>query len=127
MRLQGRLATSLLPFRLGITTLTLVALLVAFALANLTQAQESRSTRQRAEIFQAQADAAAHALVLAIQQGISSLPPTSGQSFVYEFDPSVGAFVRSDRVGPIVLRAAETIRPGRLTLRVATSYFALGE
>src|SRR5262249_5975554 len=65
------------------------------------------------------------ALVLGVQQGISALPPTSAQSFVYEFDPSVGVPVRTDLAGPISLRAAETLAPGHLTLRVAASYFAL--
>src|SRR5262249_7457753 len=64
-------------------------------------------------------------IVLAVQQGISALPPTSGQSFVYEFDPNLGVPVRSERLGPISFRTAETIDRGVLTLRAATSYFAV--
>src|SRR5262245_1510977 len=74
---------------------------------------------------QTRANAASRAIVLAVQQGISALPPTSGQSFIYEFDPNLGVPVRSERLGPISLRTPETIGSGKLTLRAATSYFAL--
>ena len=74
---------------------------------------------------QTRANAASRAIVLAVQQGISALPPTSGQSFIYEFDPTLGAPVRSERLGPISLRTPATIGSGKLTLRAATSYFAL--
>jgi len=74
---------------------------------------------------QTRADAASQAIVLAVQQGISALPPTSGQSFLYEFDPNLGVPVRSERLGPISLRTPETIQSGTFSLRAATSYFAL--
>src|SRR5262245_1156434 len=74
---------------------------------------------------QTRANAASRAIVLAVQQGISALPPTSGQSFIYEFDPNLGVPVRSERLGPISLRTPETIGSGKFTLRAATSYFAL--
>jgi hypothetical protein len=74
---------------------------------------------------QAQADAASRAIVLAVQQGISALPPTSGQSLVYEYDPATDVFVRSERLGPTSLRAPETIGEGNFIIRSATSYFDL--
>src|SRR5262245_44479329 len=49
------------------------------------------------------AAAATQAVLVAVQQGISSLPPTSGLSFIYEFDPSVEVPVRSEQPGPISL------------------------
>jgi hypothetical protein len=69
--------------------------------------------------------AASQALILAVQQGISSLPPTSGLSFIYEFDPSLGVPVRSEQPGPISLRAPETVKDGAIAIRAATSYFAI--
>src|SRR5262249_8339658 len=71
------------------------------------------------------AAAASQALVLAVQRGISLLPPTSGQTFVYEFDPSLGAPVRSERLGPVSLRTPETIAKGTFSIRGAASSFAL--
>jgi hypothetical protein len=64
-------------------------------------------------------------IVLAVQQGISALPPTSGQSFIYEFDTNVDVPIRSERLGPISFRTSETIDRGVLSFRAATSYFAL--
>src|SRR5262249_29256108 len=61
---------------------------------------------------QTRAGAAVLPIVLAVRQGISSLPPTSGQSFIYEFDLNLGAPVRSERLGPISLRTPETIGSG---------------
>jgi hypothetical protein len=62
-------------------------------------------------------------ILLAVQQGIASLPPTAGQSFVYEYDRKVDSYNRSDLLGPTSLRSTETIGAGALSLRVATSYF----
>jgi hypothetical protein len=75
---------------------------------------------------QSRADAASRAIVLAVQQGISGLPPTSGQSFVYEFNPASSDIpVRSQRLAPISLRAPETVGEGSFSFRAAVSYFAL--
>jgi hypothetical protein len=71
------------------------------------------------------ANAAAQMVVLAVQQGISSLPPTSGQSFEYEYDPSIYTYVRGSSLGPNSLRSALTIGEGVLSLRGALSYFSL--
>ena len=74
---------------------------------------------------QARADAASQAIVLAVQQGISALPPTSAQSVVYEFRREPDVPVRSERLGPISLRAPETVGRGDFILRASSSYFAL--
>jgi len=76
---------------------------------------------------QDRADAAARTIVLAVQQGIDALPPTSGQSFTWTFDPRLEVPVRGRYLGPTVLRAPDTIGRGRLALRVATSYFDLDD
>ncbi len=67
--------------------------------------------------------------VLAVQQGISSLPATSGQSpkFVYDFDLDAGSWVPSLVLGPTVLRSAETIGAHTFTLRYGVSYFELAK
>lgn len=74
---------------------------------------------------QARADAASRAIVLAVQQGISALPPTSGQSLVYEYDPRTDVFERSEKLAPFSFRAPETVGRGKLSLRASASYFAL--
>jgi hypothetical protein len=74
---------------------------------------------------QARADAAAQAIVLAVQQGISALPPTAGQALVYEFNRQLDVPVRSEQLGPTSLRAPETIGEGNFSLRAAVSYFDL--
>jgi hypothetical protein len=72
--------------------------------------------------------AAAQALlVLGVQQAISDLPPSSGQTFTYQFDSIIDAWVRSDRLGPTSFFAPETIGRHTVDLRVATSYFELGQ
>jgi hypothetical protein len=76
---------------------------------------------------QQRADAAQQMIVLAVQQAISSLPPTSAQAFAYEFDPASDTYVRSTLLGPTAFLSARTIGKGKLALRVATSYFELSE
>lgn len=76
---------------------------------------------------QARADAASNMIVLGVQQGISSLPPTSGQAFTYDYNSELGTFVENEQLGPTVLRSTQTIGANRLSLRFATSYFELGE
>jgi hypothetical protein len=76
---------------------------------------------------QDRADAASRMIVLGVQQGISSLPPTAGQSFVYEFDPSISTYVSSERLGPTALRSPQTIGAHKLSLRAAFSYFELAD
>ena len=74
---------------------------------------------------QSRADAAAEMIVLGVQQGISSLPPTSGQSFTYEFDPTLGTYTASGRLGPTSFRSPQTVGSGKFSFRLATSYFDL--
>jgi hypothetical protein len=76
---------------------------------------------------QQRADAAQQLITLAVERAIASLPPTAGQSVTYEFDPASDAMRRSTRLGPTVLRSAQTLGRGTLSVRVATSYFELGE
>src|SRR5262245_5513064 len=75
------------------------------------------------KVIETQAQAAQTMIVLGVQQGISSLPPTSAQSFFYQFDYESEVFVPSDRLGPTVLRSPELLRAGDLNLRVGASYF----
>ena len=76
---------------------------------------------------QDRADAASQMIVLGVQQGTSSLPPTSGQAFTFDYNAELGTFVASEELGPTVLRAPQTIGANRLSLRVAASYFELSE
>jgi hypothetical protein len=76
---------------------------------------------------QQRADAANEMIVLAVERGIASLPPTAGQSVTYEFAPASDAPERILRLGPTVLRSAQTIAQGTFTLRVAASYFDLSQ
>jgi hypothetical protein len=76
---------------------------------------------------QQRADAASEMIVLGVQQGISSLPPTSGQSFTYTFDPKLGTYVPSTQLGPTSFRSPQTVGAGKFSFRFATSYFELSD
>ena len=76
---------------------------------------------------QARANAASDMIVQGVQQGITSLPPTSGQSFIYDYNTELGTFEASAELGPTVLRAPQTIGQGRFSVRGAVSYFELAE
>lgn len=76
---------------------------------------------------QERADAAAKMIVLAVQQAISSLPPASGQSFAYTYDPELSTYVASERLGPTALRSTQTIGKGKASARFSTSYFELSK
>lgn len=71
--------------------------------------------------------AATKMTILAVQQGISSLPPTSGQSFTYEFDPEIQTSVRSEQLGATSFRSTQTVGDGKLSLRGAVSFFELSD
>lgn len=73
------------------------------------------------------AAAAQQMIILGVQQEISSLPPTSGQSFEYEYDTTLGVMVPTETLGPTAFRAAQTVAPGKLNLRGAYSYFNLSQ
>ncbi len=76
---------------------------------------------------QDRASAASQLIVLGVQQGISSLPPTSGQSFVSEFDPTLANWVSSEQLGPTALRSPQTVGANKFSIRVAGSYFQLSD
>lgn len=86
-----------------------------------------RAEAQGVRLQQSQADAAQRMILLAVEQGIAALPPASGQSFNYVYDPQRDTFIRSRQPGPIVLRSPETLGKGVADVRVAASYFHLDE
>jgi hypothetical protein len=55
------------------------------------------------------AQAAQQMIVVGVQQGISSLPPTSGQSFSWTYDTAIDTYVRSDILGPMSFRTPQTV------------------
>lgn len=79
------------------------------------------------QLFDAQLEAVKLMIVQGVQQGISSLPPTSGQAFTYEFDPKLDTYVTNEQLGPTALRSPLTIGANKFSVRVATSYFELAD
>lgn len=77
--------------------------------------------------FQQRADAASLMILLGVSQGIETLPPTSGQAFLYQYDPNLDTYVASSRLGPTAFRSARTIGRGRFALRAAGSYFEVNK
>ena len=77
--------------------------------------------------IQTRADAASEMIVIAVQQAVSSLPPSSGQAFTYEYDPATDAFTQSAQLGPTILRSTNSIGADRLSVRFATTYFNLDD
>ncbi len=77
--------------------------------------------------LQGRADAASRMIVLGVQQGISSLPPTSGQAFAYRFNPEINSFEASELLGPTSFRSTQLIGQGNFSFRFATSYFELND
>jgi len=75
---------------------------------------------------QERANRARDLVVLAIQQGISSLPPTSGQSFTYRFDLEEDYKI-SSILGPTSFRSTQPVGKNRLSVRLAFSYFDLSD
>ena len=76
---------------------------------------------------QSRADAARQMIVLAVWQGISSLPPTSGQSSTYDFDARLDTYTKSPLLGPTALRSTQTVGEHNLSFRAAFSYFELAQ
>jgi len=97
---------------------SVAALLVALACAPAAAQNDQFGGESRAA-------AATKMTILAVQQGISSLPPTSGQSFTYEFDPEIHTSVRSEQLGATSFRSTQTVGDGKLSLRGAVSFFEL--
>src|SRR5262245_36124775 len=75
---------------------------------------------------QARADAARSLIVLGVEQGISSLPPTSGQSLTYHLDEA-GNWTPVGQIGPTAFRSPLVIGQNRLSASLAASYFSLSE
>jgi hypothetical protein len=105
----------------SLRTIVLVCVVGALWLPSLARAQSNQFGGQD------RADAAARMIVLGVQQGISSLPPTSGQSFTYEFDPQLATNVTSERLGSTSFRTPQTIGTNKFSLRFAASYFELAD
>src|SRR5262249_49102320 len=76
---------------------------------------------------QARANATRQMIVLAVQQAIGTLPPTSGQSLTYRFDEHVGEWIIDPVLGPTALRAPQVIGKSKLNLRASTSYFSASD
>lgn len=100
-----------------------MALVASLGFAAAAEAQVSRNQ------FGAQdrADAATRLIALSVQRAISSLPPPSGQTPTYTYDPRFDTYAVSHQLGPIVFRTPRTIGKGTFTLRTSTSYFELSE
>ncbi|MFI5397346.1 MAG: hypothetical protein ACHQ9S_17550 [Candidatus Binatia bacterium] len=76
---------------------------------------------------QDRADATTRLVVIAVQRALATLPPSSGQSVTYEYDPATDALQRSTRLGPTALRSAQTVGPGTLSLQAGVSYFEMAQ
>lgn len=70
---------------------------------------------------QDRADAASQAIVLAVQHGISMLPPTSGQAYTWK--PSVYGGDWTYQTGPNSFRVPETVEQGATSVRLSASFF----
>jgi len=77
--------------------------------------------------LEARAGAARQVIVLGVSQGIQSLPPTSAQSFTYEYDAKLDTYVASGQLGPAMSRSPRTIAKNAISVRLAASYFSLSE
>lgn len=97
---------------------------VGFAMATPAMAGSS-GTNPGQFGLQGRADAASRMIVLGVQQGISSLPPTSGQAFSYRFNPEIGSFEASELLGPTSFRSTQLVGKNNFSFRFATSYFEL--
>ena len=74
------------------------------------------------------AAAASEIISLAVQQTISALPPASGQSPTYAYDPKSDTFaIVSTELGPVSFRTPSLLPAGKFGLRVGVSYFELSE
>jgi len=97
-----------------------VVLAAAVTIAGMAQAQSPNQFGG-----QDRANAASQLIVLGVQRALDSLPPTAAQPVTYEFDPASDAFRRTTRLGPTVLRSAQTMEEGSFGLRLATWYATL--
>jgi hypothetical protein len=110
--------------RIGSGWGTVIGAAVAVA-SSLGVADRAHAQSNAAFGVQQRADAAQQMILLGVSQGVSSLPPTSGQSFVYEYDDALDTYKATGLLGPTAYRSPLTIGKGRMSLRVAASYFEL--
>jgi len=101
------------------------ASVAAFAAALLLTPAGARAQSNGAFGVQQRANAAQQTIILGVSQGVSSLPPTTGQSFVYELDPELDTYKATGLLGPTAYRSPLTLGQGKMSLRVAASYFEL--
>jgi len=99
------------------------AALLAAAFA--TQGTDAHAQSNAAFGVQQRADAARQLIILGVSQGISSLPPTTGQSFIYEYDEALDTYKATGLLGPTAYRSPLTIGKGKMSFRAAGSYFEL--
>ncbi|MBY0274766.1 hypothetical protein K2Z84_05470 [Candidatus Binatia bacterium] len=97
----------------------------ALAASGLLDARRAGAQSNSAFGVQQRADAAQQMILLGVSQGISNLPPTSGQSFVYEYDEALDTYKATGLLGPTAYRSPLTIGKGKMSVRVAGSYFQL--
>lgn len=97
----------------------------ALAASGLLDARRADAQSNSAFGVQQRADAAQQMILLGVSQGISNLPPTSGQSFVYEYDEALDTYKATGLLGPTAYRSPLTIGKGKMSVRVAGSYFQL--
>lgn len=83
------------------------------------------ASAQLSAFFAKQGNAVNDMILLGIEQSIGNLPPPTSQARVYEFDPTLDAFRRSDRVGPSAFRSPETLGDGVVSLSLDASYLGL--
>src|SRR6185369_14758681 len=77
----------------------------ALACMALLAPASARAQSNAAFGVQQRADAAQQMILLGVSQGVSSLPPTSGQSFVYEFDEALDTYKATGLLGPTAYRS----------------------
>jgi hypothetical protein len=99
--------------------------LVLVGASGLLDAGTARAQSNAAFGVQQRANAAQQMILLGVSQGISNLPPTSGQSFVYEYDEVLDTYKATGLLGPTAYRSPLTIGKGKMSFRVAGSYFEL--
>jgi hypothetical protein len=65
------------------------------------------------------------AILIRNQQIISSLPPSSPQGVIYEYDTQLDTYVATRSAGATAFPSPETLAPQRLAVRADLSYFSL--
>lgn len=111
--------------RIRIGTGGVAALALLAAAGCLLQASSAGAQSNAAFGVQQRANAAQQMILLGVSQGVSSLPPTSGQSFVYEYDDALDTYKATGLLGPTAYRSPLTLGKGKMSLRAAASFFEL--